>query len=62
MTTLPTPALAQATAIYLVNLALASLFLSAIGLLGAGLFRKHSAPLRHAILVATVVLHCFRRG
>ena len=45
-----------ATAIYLVNLAIAAVLISSCGLLAVLLFSRQSAPVRHAILVSTLVL------
>jgi beta-lactamase regulating signal transducer with metallopeptidase domain len=55
MITLLTSSVTPALAIYLLNLALASLLISAAGLLAAAGFRRQSAPVRHAILAWTVI-------
>ena len=49
-------------AIYLVNLALAVLVISGSGLLAAALFCKQSAPLRHGILVSSLIFTLLAPG
>ncbi len=56
MTTFLTSFVTPAAAIYLVNLAIAAVLISSCGLLAAKLFSKQSAPVRHSILVSTLVL------
>ncbi len=51
-----------AVAIYLVNLAIAAVLISSCGLLAVLLFSRQSAPVRHAILVSTLVLTLLAPG
>ena len=62
MTTFLTSIVTPAAAIYLANLAIAAVLISTCGLLAVLLFSRQSAPVRHAILVSTLILTLLAPG